>query len=86
MKKDKKFIWDYDLKQMNFDDPEVLKWYLKRKIDFGHWEVIDKGILSKYLPELDIDPFLKALLTQFLKDEKNTHAHSRKVPARSSKK
>lgn len=71
---------------MNFDDPEVLKWYLKRKIDFGDWEALDRKILSQYLPELDIDPTLKALLAQFLKDEKKHYIHSREVPARVSKK
>lgn len=71
---------------MNFDDPEVLKWYLKRKIDFGDWEALDRKILLQYLPKLDIDQTLKTLLARFLKDEKKPHVHSRKVPARVSKK
>lgn len=86
MKKNKKFIWDYNFKQINFDDPEALKWYLKRKIDFGDWESLDQKMLFRYLPELDIDQTLKTLLMRFLKDEKNPNANSKKVPARVSKK
>lgn len=71
---------------MNFDDPEVLKWYIKRKIDFGDWEALDRKILFQYLPELDIDQTLKTLLMRFLKNEKDPNAHSKKVPARVSKK
>lgn len=64
MKKNKKFIWDYDISAMNFSDPETIKWYLKRKIDFCDWKSIDLKTLRKYLPELNIDPTMKMLLSQ----------------------
>lgn len=86
MKKNKKYIWDYDVSQMNFDDPDTIKWYLTRKIEFGDWESIDRKILQKYLPELSIDPSLKALLQQFLSHEKTPHFSSKKISPRVPKK
>lgn len=79
-------IWDYDISKMNLDDPEVIKWYLKRKIDFSDWESIDREILRKYLPDLNINPFMKKLLTQFLQHEKNSQHKAKKIPRRISKK
>lgn len=69
MKRSGKYIWDYDVDQLDLEDPEVLKWYLKRKVEYGDWEAIDRNTLSKYLPELDINPYLKRILKGFLEHE-----------------
>lgn len=69
MKKNKKFIWDYDISKMNLNDSDTMKWYLKRKIEFGDWESIDRKTLSQFLPELDLDFGMKNLLSIFLKHE-----------------
>lgn len=63
----KKYIWDYDIKRMDFNDPEVLIWYLQRQIEYGEWERINLKILKKYLPILKINPYLKLILRNFLK-------------------
>lgn len=86
MGRTKSFIWDYDIKSMNLDDPEVMKWYLKRKIDYSDWESIDRRELEKYLPELDIDPSMKKLLSQFLQHEKNSHRKTKKISRSVSRK
>lgn len=67
MKLTKKYIWDYDVKNLDLKKPEVLLWYLQRKIEYGDWEVLDKETLKKYLPKLKIDPYLKEILRNFLK-------------------
>lgn len=69
MKRSGKYIWDYDVDQLDLEDPEVLKWYLKRKVEYGDWEAIDRDTLSKYLPELEINPYLKQILKGFLEHE-----------------
>lgn len=82
----KRFIWDYNTKNMDFLDPEVVKWYLKRKVDFSDWESIDRSELEKYLPGLDIDPSMKKLLSQFLIHEKNSYKKTKRISRRISKK
>ena len=67
MKFTKDYIWDYDVKSLDLSKPSVLLWYLKRKIDYGDWEVLDRKTLKKYLPKLKIDPYLKQILKSFLK-------------------
>lgn len=67
MRVSKKYIWDYDVKKLDLSKPEVLTWYLKRKIEYGDWEALDKKSLKKYLPKLEINPFLKEILRSFLK-------------------
>lgn len=60
-------IWDYDIEKMDFSDPDVLKWYLKRKIDYNDWSGIKYEHLKKYLPELEgIDPYKKEILEGFI--------------------
>lgn len=67
MKLTKKYIWDYDIKNLNLKNPQVLIWYLQRKIEYGDWEAIDKKTLKKYLHQLKIDPYLKKILEKFLR-------------------
>lgn len=66
MKKTKKYIWDYDIKSLNLENKKTLLWYLKRKIEYGDWESLDRRTLKKYLPQLKIDPYLKNILKDFL--------------------
>ena len=67
MKLTQKYIWDYDIKQMDLKNPDVLVWYLQRKIEYGDWGVLDRKTLRKYLPKLEINPYLKQILQNFLK-------------------
>ena len=67
MKVTKDYIWDYDIKNLDLSKPEVLLWYLKRKVEYGDWEVLDRKTLKKHLPKLKIDPYLKKILQNFLK-------------------
>lgn len=86
MKKNKKFIWDYDINKMNFDDPDTMRWYLKRKIEFGDWNSIDTASLARYLPELDIDPEVKHILFLFSTNAKTAHTASKESSSYISKK
>jgi len=65
--REKEIFWDYDLRKIDLKKPEVLKWYLKRKLDFGDLSGIKKSDLKKHLSSLDIDFSLKKLLRNFLK-------------------
>jgi len=56
------YIWDYRVKNLDLSNPNVLRWYLKRKIEHGDWEALDRGTLKKYLPKLKINPYLKQIL------------------------
>lgn len=63
----KKYIWDYNVRSLDLKKPEVLLWYLQRKVEYGDWESIDIQTLKKYLPKLKIDPFLKKILQGFVR-------------------
>lgn len=68
MKFNSKYIWDYDVKKLDLTKPDVLRWYLERKIEYGDWGALDKKTLKKYLPKLKINPYLKQILRGFLND------------------
>jgi len=65
--REKEIFWDYNLEKIDLKKPEVKKWYLKRKLDFGDLSGIRKIDLEKYLSDLDIDTSLKKLLINYLK-------------------
>lgn len=65
MKVNKKYIWDYDTKTLDLKNPAVLRWYLARKVNFGDYKSLDSSILEKNLPQLDIDPTLKLMISKF---------------------
>ncbi len=67
MKLTRDYIWDYDVKKLDLSKPEVLLWYLKRKIEHGDWGTLDRKTLKKHLPKLKIDPYLKQILQEFLR-------------------
>jgi len=62
-----KYIWDYNVKKLDLSNPDVLIWYLQRKIEHGDWGVLDKKTLKKYLPKLKINRYLKQILKDFVK-------------------
>ncbi len=63
----KKIFWDYDLKKMDLSNPKIKLWYLNRKLMFGDLNGIKKSDLKKYLKNLNINPYLKELLKNYLK-------------------
>lgn len=63
----KKIFWDYDVEKMDLNNPKTKIWYLNRRLQFGDLSGLTKTDLKKYLPKLDINPFLKELLTNYLK-------------------
>lgn len=67
MRLSKGYIWDYDVKKLDLSKPEVLLWYLKRKVEHGEWEALDRKTLKRYLPKLKINPYLKQILGEFLR-------------------
>ena len=67
MKLTKDYIWDYDVKKLDLLKPNVLHWYLKRKIEHSDWEALDRKTLKKHLPKIKINPYLKQILQDFLK-------------------
>lgn len=70
MKVDKKYIWDYDTKMLDLENPAVLRWYLARKINFGDYKSLDSRILEENLSKLDIDPTLKIMIKKFYVDKR----------------
>jgi hypothetical protein len=66
MRLSKKYIWDYDIKNLDLSKKKTLLWYLQRKIEYGDWESIDKKTLKKYLKEIKIDPILREILKSFV--------------------
>jgi len=67
-KQSRKIIWDYDFRKIDLRKPEVKIWYLNRKLRFGDLLGLKKIDLKKYLPKLDINPSLKELLKNYLKN------------------
>lgn len=67
MKVNKKYIWDYDVSSLDLSKETALIWYLERKINHGDWESLDKKTLKKNLSKLNINPYLKKILKNFLK-------------------
>jgi hypothetical protein len=67
MKLSRKYIWDYEIKKSDLKKPNFLKWYLERKIEYGDWEALDKRTLKENLAKLKINPYLKEILSEFLK-------------------
>jgi hypothetical protein len=70
MKKNKNYIWDYDMKNLDLSKEEAILWYLKRKIEHGDWQALDRKTLKKYLPKLKIDRYLKEILISFVHGRK----------------
>ena len=66
IKLNKKYIWDYDIKNLDISKPDVLLWYIQRKIDCNDWKSIDKKTLKKVFKKLKLDPYVREILKQFL--------------------
>ncbi len=65
--KNKAIFWDYDLARADLSDPKVKLWYLNRKLQFGDLTGLKKSDLKENLPRLNINPSLKELLENFLR-------------------
>lgn len=65
--KNKAIFWDYNLAQADLSDPQVKLWYLNRKLQFGDLTGLKKSDLKKNLSRLNINPSLKELLKNFLR-------------------
>jgi len=68
MKANNRYIWDYDVKKLDLENPKVLIWYLERKISCGDWKSLNRKILKRYLSKLEINPYLKNILNGFIKN------------------
>ena len=55
-------VWDYDIKSLDFSDPEVMRWYLTRRIENADWQGLKKNDIKQYLSYLKNSPGLKLLL------------------------
>ena len=64
--KNKAIFWDYDLDEINLNNPKIKDWYLSRKLEFGDLDNISKTDLKIFLPQLKINNSLKELLRNFL--------------------
>lgn len=60
-------IWDYDTTKLDLKDPDVKRWYLGRRLNFGDLRGLRKVDLKENLTKLKIDPSLKELLQNFLR-------------------
>ena len=52
-------VWDYDLKEPDFEREDVRAWYIARVITKGNWKDIQNAGLDnikKYLPKIKIPP------------------------------
>ncbi len=72
-------IWDYNIKKLDLTDPDVIKWYLERKIEFNDWPAIDYQALKKFLPRLKVDPAKKSFLKQFIDWNESTYPATTKT-------
>lgn len=66
-------IWDYNVKNINLSKPEIACWYLKRRIEYGDWQGLEYQLLKKHLPQLDIEPGIKEILTDFVQTYEKKH-------------
>ena len=67
-RKGKQIFWDYDLSKMDLSNPQIMSWYLSRKLKFGDLSGIKKAVLKKYLSKLEISASLKELLRNYLNE------------------
>lgn len=63
----KKIFWDYDVDKMDLSNPKVKIWYLNRRLQFGDFSGLKRADLKKYLSKLNINPSLKELIQNYLK-------------------
>ena len=67
-------IWDYDVSKIDLSKPKTARWYLKRRIEYADWEGLEYKLLKKYLPELEIEPYTKAILLDFIKTHEKANS------------
>ena len=64
-------IWESDVRDLDLKKPDVLRFYVERKINVGDWAALDRQTVEQLLPELDLVPALHFLLQDFLQREKH---------------
>ncbi len=62
-----KTIWDYKIQPPDLKDPNILRWYLERKINSGDWVGIKEKDLKNNLSKISIDPEVMSLLKEYFK-------------------
>ena len=70
MKTDKKYIWDYDIKSINLKNPQVLVWYLSRKVNSADWDSLDTKLIERHIDQLVIKPSLRQMLKRYYADKR----------------
>jgi len=73
MKIDQKYIWDYDTQSADLNKPEVLRWYISRKISVGDWDSLEANLVKKNLNQLSINPTLKRMLKKYYAQKSPTN-------------
>ena len=65
LEKNKTIFWDYNIKKMDLENPEVKIWYLNRKLKFGDLRGLKKLTLKSIFFKLNIDSSLRELLSNY---------------------
>ena len=66
LEKNKTIFWDYNIKKMDLENPEVKIRYLNRKLKFGDLRGLKKLTLKSIFFKLNIDSSLRELLRNYL--------------------
>jgi hypothetical protein len=66
MRKTQRGLWETDVRSLDLKQPDVLKWYVERKINIGDWTALDQKTLAAVLPKVKIDPYLRQILEEFI--------------------
>lgn len=82
IKKTQRGIWETNVKDINLENPETLRFYVERKINIGDWEALDKQSVAALLPKLNIDPYLKQIIQNFI--DKDFYASHNRSAAKAS--
>jgi len=67
IRKKQRGVWETDVQTLDLKNPSVLRWYVERKIQAADWGALDRATVAKLLPELKLEPGLRAVLQDFLK-------------------
>ncbi|OIO47655.1 MAG: hypothetical protein COS76_02445 [Candidatus Portnoybacteria bacterium CG06_land_8_20_14_3_00_39_12] len=60
-------LWDYKIDKTPEMTPEVERWFLERRLNYGHFKKIKLTIIKKYWQQLKIDPAMRQMLANFIK-------------------
>ena len=60
-------LWDYKIDKTPEMTPEVERWFLEHRLNYGHFKKIKLTIIKKYWQQLKIDPAMRQMLANFIK-------------------